>query len=236
MYYYGARYYDPRISIFVSVDPLAEEFEGWTPYHYVHNNPINLIDPTGMSADGWYENNQGEIKYDKRINNQSDLKKYNLDGEFIGNSFVGKDEYNNRYDFKQNGKVSLLNKDEKGENENIYRDIQKIVTVLSSKSIKSVPTQELASAFAISQSDSPAPGPADVFATLVVLQAAVSYFTKEEEEQTIRVDYFAKSKKGKLSQRQEEVQHRQTGNGKLTGAKKTKHQKRRPGDMGDKKR
>src|SRR5690606_31671700 len=51
MYYYGARYYDPRISIFVSVDPLAEKFVGWTPYHYVHNNPINLIDPTGMSAE-----------------------------------------------------------------------------------------------------------------------------------------------------------------------------------------
>ena len=51
MYYYGARYYDPRISIFVSVDPLAEQFTGWTPYHYVHNNPINLIDPTGMSAE-----------------------------------------------------------------------------------------------------------------------------------------------------------------------------------------
>lgn len=30
MYYYGARYYDPRISIFVSVDPLAEET--MTPY------------------------------------------------------------------------------------------------------------------------------------------------------------------------------------------------------------
>ena len=52
MYYYGARYYDPRISIFVSVDPLAEKFAGWTPYHYVHQNPINLIDPTGMSAEG----------------------------------------------------------------------------------------------------------------------------------------------------------------------------------------
>lgn len=51
MYYYGARYYDPRISIFVSVDPLAEQFAGWTPYHYVHQNPINLIDPTGMSAE-----------------------------------------------------------------------------------------------------------------------------------------------------------------------------------------
>ena len=33
------------------VDPLAEQFVGWTPYHYVHQNPINLIDPTGMSAE-----------------------------------------------------------------------------------------------------------------------------------------------------------------------------------------
>ncbi|WP_413511978.1 RHS repeat-associated core domain-containing protein [Myroides odoratus] len=50
-YYYGARYYDPGASIFLSVDPLAEQFPAWNPYHYVHNNPINLIDPTGMSAD-----------------------------------------------------------------------------------------------------------------------------------------------------------------------------------------
>ncbi|WP_255493763.1 hypothetical protein [Myroides sp. WP-1] len=36
--------------MWLSVDPLAEEFPGWTPYHYVHNNPINLVDPTGMVA------------------------------------------------------------------------------------------------------------------------------------------------------------------------------------------
>ncbi|MGS4345194.1 RHS repeat domain-containing protein [Myroides odoratus] len=50
-YYYGARYYDPGTSIFLSVDPLADQFPGWNPYHYVHNNPINLIDPTGMAAE-----------------------------------------------------------------------------------------------------------------------------------------------------------------------------------------
>ncbi|UUV21786.1 RHS repeat domain-containing protein [Paenimyroides aestuarii] len=49
MYYYDARYYNPRISIFVSVDPLAEQT--MTPYQYVHNNPIMFTDPTGMSAE-----------------------------------------------------------------------------------------------------------------------------------------------------------------------------------------
>jgi len=47
MYYYGARYYDPRISIFVSVDPAAEEYRDVTPYAYVANNPVNAIDPDG---------------------------------------------------------------------------------------------------------------------------------------------------------------------------------------------
>src|SRR5690606_26732046 len=46
-YFYGARYYDPKLSIFISVDPLAEKFPDKTPYHYVSNNPINLIDPDG---------------------------------------------------------------------------------------------------------------------------------------------------------------------------------------------
>lgn len=31
------------------MDPLAEKYPAYTPYHYVHNNPVNMIDPTGMS-------------------------------------------------------------------------------------------------------------------------------------------------------------------------------------------
>lgn len=51
LYYYSARYYDPKLSIFLSVDPLAEEFEEWNPYAYTFNNPINFIDPTGMAPE-----------------------------------------------------------------------------------------------------------------------------------------------------------------------------------------
>ena len=47
-YYYGARYYDPKWSIFVSVDPLAEQT--MDSYGYCYNNPINLVDLDGRSA------------------------------------------------------------------------------------------------------------------------------------------------------------------------------------------
>ena len=50
LYYYGARYYDPKISIWLSVDPLAESFPNWNPYNYTMQNPINLVDPDGRSA------------------------------------------------------------------------------------------------------------------------------------------------------------------------------------------
>lgn len=33
------------------MDPLADDFADWNPYHYVHNNPMIMTDPTGMSAD-----------------------------------------------------------------------------------------------------------------------------------------------------------------------------------------
>ena len=48
MYYYGARYYEPRLSLWMSADPLAEEYIDISAYTYCHNNPINLFDPDGQ--------------------------------------------------------------------------------------------------------------------------------------------------------------------------------------------
>lgn len=47
LYYYGARYYDPRLSLWISVDPKAKEFANVSPYNYVLNSPIKHIDKEG---------------------------------------------------------------------------------------------------------------------------------------------------------------------------------------------
>lgn len=49
--YFGARYYNPKWSIWLSVDPLAEKFPDRSPYNYTMNNPINLIDPDGRAPE-----------------------------------------------------------------------------------------------------------------------------------------------------------------------------------------
>jgi len=46
--YYGARYYDPVVGRFLSVDPLAGNLTGMDPYSYVGNNPETNSDPTGL--------------------------------------------------------------------------------------------------------------------------------------------------------------------------------------------
>jgi RHS repeat-associated protein len=69
LYYYGARYLDPKTSRWLSTDPAMGEYVPATgkgagnlpglggifnyvnlhTYHYAGNNPVKLVDPTGMS-------------------------------------------------------------------------------------------------------------------------------------------------------------------------------------------
>ena len=47
LYYYGARYYDSRLSLWISTDALQEKYPQHTSYLYVGSNPVNAIDPDG---------------------------------------------------------------------------------------------------------------------------------------------------------------------------------------------
>jgi RHS repeat-associated protein len=50
--YFGARYYNSDISIWLSVDPLASDFPNISPYNYVEQNPVKYIDEEGENPIG----------------------------------------------------------------------------------------------------------------------------------------------------------------------------------------
>jgi RHS repeat-associated protein len=50
-YDYGARFYDPQIARWHSVDPLAELYFHITPYRYGLNNPIRFADALGLTEE-----------------------------------------------------------------------------------------------------------------------------------------------------------------------------------------
>ena len=47
MYDYGARFYDPGICRFTTMDPMCEKYYHLSPYIYCGNNPVNAIDIKG---------------------------------------------------------------------------------------------------------------------------------------------------------------------------------------------
>ena len=49
LYYYGARYYESRVSLWMSTDPMEKNMPYSSTYTYCHNNPINRIDENGLA-------------------------------------------------------------------------------------------------------------------------------------------------------------------------------------------
>ena len=55
--YFGARYYESWSARWLSVDPMAKKYPGWSPYNYVGDDPSLLVDLNGMNPGD--NNNQG---------------------------------------------------------------------------------------------------------------------------------------------------------------------------------
>lgn len=72
MYDYGARFYDPSICRFTTMDPLCEKYYHLSPYIYCGNNPVNYVDPNGMD---WYQDKDGTYQYSPEVHSQDDLGK-----------------------------------------------------------------------------------------------------------------------------------------------------------------
>ena len=69
----NARIYDPKIGMFISVDPQAGSYPGTYPYTYCGGDPVNRVDPTG---EDWYEDQNGNLYWqegDKDLDGYSRL-------------------------------------------------------------------------------------------------------------------------------------------------------------------
>jgi RHS repeat-associated protein len=84
-YYFGTRYYNSDLSLWLSVDPMSDKYPNLSPYNYCAWNPMKLVDPNGeecLDNLDWYKNGKGEIIWDNNVCQQSDVKEKN--GEYIG--------------------------------------------------------------------------------------------------------------------------------------------------------
>ena len=89
LYYFGARYYDPKTSLWVSTDPILALYllgeinsgvnnsKNLNVYSYVFSNPLSLIDRFGLSAsnpvDPYPETNEPGFMFDAEENICADM-------------------------------------------------------------------------------------------------------------------------------------------------------------------
>jgi RHS repeat-associated protein len=96
--YYGARYYQSKLSMWLSVDPLAHKYPNMSPYAFTGNNPVMLVDPDGREiyevAEDGSINKVAETRFARDQNgNVRELPKGEEKGqneEYV-NRFIGKD-------------------------------------------------------------------------------------------------------------------------------------------------
>ena len=71
LHYYGARYLNTDLSIWLSVDPMSDKYPHLTSYNYCANNPVMLVDPDGREMWEPQVTSKGKVSY---VAEQGDTK------------------------------------------------------------------------------------------------------------------------------------------------------------------
>ncbi|MCC8145871.1 MAG: DUF6443 domain-containing protein [Bacteroidales bacterium] len=78
LYDYSARYYEPALGKFISIDPLAEKYYSRSPYTYASDNPIRYTDYLGLAAKDEVDKEKLQVELQKAREElskaQTDLK------------------------------------------------------------------------------------------------------------------------------------------------------------------
>ena len=89
--YFGARYMDHELmTMWLSVDPMADKYPGITPYNYCNWNPVILIDPDGRD---WYKAEDGSVCYTKQYTSKESFLKSGIKGTYLGKTRTIGDTY-----------------------------------------------------------------------------------------------------------------------------------------------
>ena len=97
---FGARMYDPFTGRWTTQDPMAWKYLSQSPYNYCGNNPVNLVDPDGLSTSTHTDGNgnviavinDGDYDIYKHVNMYTDkdvLKVYTLSNKSAGGEYMG---------------------------------------------------------------------------------------------------------------------------------------------------
>jgi RHS repeat-associated protein len=84
LYYYGARYYDARVSLWLGADPMQEKYPNISTYAYCAQNPVKFIDPTGKDG-------EAVVDSENRTINISQKFYYNINDENFKNLAITQD-------------------------------------------------------------------------------------------------------------------------------------------------
>ena len=112
LYYYGARYYDRKLGIWTSSDPMELDYPGISSYAYCAGNPMNRVDIDGKKILPVYISNINESGQSIGVRYLSNTKVINAMKEF-GKTTYGKSLLESfvpkgfsQYGVKGNGKYS----------------------------------------------------------------------------------------------------------------------------------